>query len=107
MSPSKLRPVLAALLWAAGMSTVLSAAERSHDEIKHLRDTGEILPLETIIARHQRQHSGGRLLEAELEYEHGCYVYGLKILGTDGVVREFEYDARTGELWAIERQRER
>lgn len=98
---------LAALLLTAGVSTALPAAERSHDEIKHLRDAGEILPLETIISHHQRQYPGGRLLDAELEYEHNRYVYELKILGTDGVVREFEYDARTGDLGAIERKRER
>lgn len=106
MSPLPYRLALATLLWMVGTSAILSATERSHDEIKHLRDTGQILPLETIIARHQRQHPGGRLLEAELEYEHARYVYELKILGTDGVVREFEYDARTGELWVIEQKRE-
>lgn len=107
MPSMQLRPALATLLWAVGICAALPATERSHDEIKRLRDAGEILPLETIISRHQRQHPGGRLLEVELEYEHSRYVYELKILGTDGVVREFEYDARTGELWAIERQRKR
>lgn len=44
------------------------------------------------------------MLEAELEQERGRYVYDLKILDDDGVVREFEYDARSGELWSLERK---
>lgn len=77
-------------------------AGRDHDEIRQLRRAGQILSLEAIIAKHRRRYSGGQLLEAELEFERGRYVYDLKILGDDGTVREFEYDARSGELWHLE-----
>ena len=66
---------------------------------------GQILALETIIANHRHQHPSDQLLEAELEFEQGRYVYELKMLGSDGVVREFEYNARSGELWRVERDR--
>ncbi|MBK8535570.1 MAG: PepSY domain-containing protein [Candidatus Competibacteraceae bacterium] len=79
-------------------------AGRDYKEVRQLRDAGAILSLETIIANHRRQYSGGQLLEAELEFEQGRYVYDLKFLGEDGVVREFEYDARTGELWHLEQK---
>ena len=82
-------------------------AGRDHDEIRRLRNAGQILSLETIIANHHRRHPGGRLLEAELEFERNRYVYDLKILGHDGAVREFEYDARSGELWHLEREEDR
>jgi uncharacterized membrane protein YkoI len=81
-------------------------AGRDHDGIRRLRGAGQILSLETIIANHRRWHPGGQLLEAELESEYGRYVYDLKFLGNDGVVREFEYDARTGELWHLEHEEE-
>lgn len=97
-------PGFAALLMlAAGLLAVGPvAAGRDHEEARQLRGAGRILSLETIIANHRRQHPGEQLLEAELESEQGRHVYELKMLGDDGVVREFEYDARTGELWRLE-----
>ena len=90
-------------IWVAGLfAATLAIAGRDHDEIRQLRDAGQILSLETIIASHRREYPGGQLLAAELESERGRYVYELRILGDDGVVREFEYDARTGELWHLE-----
>lgn len=96
----------AALVLAAALSGSVSAG-RDHDEIRRLRDTGQILSLEAIIAAHRRQHQDGQLLEAELELERGRYVYELKFLDDDGAVREFEYDARTGELWRIKLENEK
>lgn len=92
---------VAALMLAAVLSGPAHAG-RDHDEIRRLRSAGKILSLETIIDSHRRQHPDGQLLEAELELEEGRYVYELKFLGDNGVVQEFEYDARTGELRHIE-----
>ena len=75
----------------------------SQEEIRRLRGAGQILSLETIIANHRREHPGGQLLEAELEFERNRYVYELRRLGDDGGVRKFEYNARSGELWRVER----
>jgi uncharacterized membrane protein YkoI len=99
----------AAILTLAGslLTAAPVLADRDHDKVRQLRGAGQILSLETIIANHRRQHPGGQLLEAELEFERNRYVYELKMLGDDGVVREFEYDARTGELWRIEQEGER
>ena len=97
----------AILLLAVGLLVPgLVTAGRDQEEIRRLRGAGQILSLETIIANHRRQHPNGQLLEVELELERGRYVYELKMLSDDGVVREFEYDARTGELWRIERKGE-
>lgn len=94
-----------AVLIAMGslLAAVPAGAERDHDKARQLRGAGQILSLETIIASHRRQHPGGQLLEAELGFEQGRHVYELKMLGDDGVVREFEYDARSGELWRVKR----
>ena len=72
-----------------------------HEDIKRLRDAGDILPLETIIDNFREQYQGGRILEAELEFEEGRYIYELEILYQNTVL-ELEYDARSGELWRIE-----
>ncbi|HRF43829.1 MAG TPA: peptidase [Candidatus Competibacteraceae bacterium] len=99
--------IAAVLLLTTGLFVTGSVmAGRDHDEIRRLHGAGQILSLETIIANHRHWHPGGRLLEAELESEHGRYVYDLKFLDDDGVVREFEYDARTGELWHLEHEEE-
>lgn len=97
------RPATILLLAAGLLAAGPVSGGRNHEEIRRLRGAGQILSLETIIANHRRQHPGGQLLEAELEFEQGRYVYELKMLGSDGVVREFEYDARSGELWRVER----
>lgn len=84
-----------------------AVADRDHDEVhqlRQLRNTGQIVSLETILTRHRCRYPSGQLLEAKLEFEQDRYVYELKLLGDDGVVREFEYDARTGELWRIEQK---
>ncbi|MBL8259090.1 MAG: hypothetical protein JNM60_04665 [Candidatus Competibacteraceae bacterium] len=81
-----------------------STASVDHDEIRRLHRAGKILSLGAIIARHQRRYRDGQLLEAELEFEKGRYVYDLKILDDEGVVREFEYDAASGELWHLEHE---
>lgn len=95
---------IAALILAGSLLVAVPAmGDRDHDKARQLRGAGEILSLATIIANHRRQYPGGRLLEAELESRRDRYVYELKILGEDGVVREFEYDARSGELWRVER----
>lgn len=95
-------PVLILLLVVGLLLTGPAETGRDHGEIRRLHRSGQILSLDTIIANHRRHYPGGKLLEAELESEEGRYVYDLKILGDDGVVREFEYDARSGELWHLE-----
>ena len=80
-----------------------SLADHDHDRVRQLRAAGQILALETIIAKHRHQHPSDQLLEAELELGQGRYVYELKMLSGNGVVQEFEYDARSGELWRVER----
>lgn len=85
-----------------GLGTGAVPADPDHDDIKRLRDAGDILPLETIIKKYRERHRNGRLLDTELEHEDNRYVYELKVLRGDGTVLELEYDASTGELLAYE-----
>jgi len=45
-----------------------------------------------------QRHPGAHLLEAELEEEDERYVYEIELLTGEGVARELELDARTGEV---------
>jgi uncharacterized membrane protein YkoI len=93
---------LSALLLGSSLVWADHPEDYDHNAIKRLRDTGEILPLETIIDKFQKTYSRGRILEAELENEDGRYIYELVILDGKGRVRELEYDAHTGEFWRTE-----
>jgi uncharacterized membrane protein YkoI len=75
-----------------------NAQDLSQDEALRLRQQGVILPLEQLTAKALARHAGAVLLEAELEQEHGRYVYEIEILLPGGLVRELEYDAVRGAL---------
>jgi uncharacterized membrane protein YkoI len=92
---------LSMIILLSALVCVLARAETDPDEIKRLRDAGEILPLQLIIDKLPEPHRGERLLEAELELEDGRYVYELKTLSSDGTVWELQYDARTAEILKI------
>lgn len=68
-----------------------------YDDIRRMRQRGDILPLETILERARRQRPG-RVLETALEREHGRYLYSIEMLDDDGRVWELELDAVTGDL---------
>ena len=72
-------------------------ADDDHIRAKALVESGEILSLEKLL-QNVFEGQQWRLLEAELEYNHGRYIYELEILDDKGKVRELEYDAKTGKL---------
>jgi len=78
-------------------------ASDDHETARRLSETGEILPLETILENAQ-QHQPGRVLEVEFEEHRGHYIYEIEILNTKGIVWELELDAQTGQL--LERKQE-
>ena len=70
-------------------------ADDDHIEARRLLDSGEILPLETILQK-ARLILPGKVLEVELEKEDKLIVYELEILGDDGLLKEIYIDAKTG-----------
>ena len=70
-------------------------ASDDHNLVKDLNNRGEIISLSELIS------SAGltevKILEAELEREHGKLVYELEFLDDDGKVYEQYFDAITGE----------
>jgi len=72
-------------------------ADSDHNKARKLKEAGEILPLEQVIAK-ARQQRNGHILEIELELEDGRYIYELEMLDDNGTIWELEYDAKSGEL---------
>lgn len=90
------------LLGAFGWSTGLQAGrDIDQDEALTLVEQGAVLPLQQFIDDAQ-QRFPGRLLEVELEWDDGRYVYELELVTRAGVVLELEYDAVTGRLLDVD-----
>ncbi|MHC8295304.1 PepSY domain-containing protein [Pseudomonas sp. LB3P58] len=78
--------------------SVVMARDLDQDEALRLRQRGVILPLEQLLQQALDRYPGAKLLEAELEEKHDVYVYEVELLTADGVVRELDLDASTGQL---------
>ena len=89
--------VAACLMPSPGATEDAGLSSRDHDRVRAAVARGEMVPLETVLADAQRRHAG-TILEVELEGNE----YEVELLGDDGVIRELEYDARTGELLEVE-----
>lgn len=92
--------VLAGLLLCAAVCSVLwlPAPARASDKVDHDRarqavQSGQVLPLRTVLERLERE-APGQVLEVELEHEHGQWVYEIKVLQADGRVVKLLLDAR-------------
>jgi uncharacterized membrane protein YkoI len=67
-----------------------------YEQAYRLRERREILPLEELLRRHDLG-PGSRILEIEIEFEHGHPLYEIEYLDGSGRIREVLIDARTGE----------
>ena len=71
-----------------------------HERARELLKSGEIISLQALLQKINDSGLGKlRLLEAELEREHGRLVYELELVDEKGVVRELLFDAKTGEVF--------
>lgn len=86
---------------AAAVSGVLlfsgaaSLAGDDHDAVRELRTRGDVLSLTEVLAHPSL--AGQKVLEAELEREHGQLVYELELLDDGGRVRKRYFDAVNGQ----------
>lgn len=90
------RPIL---VIAAAMIAVTAATgdESDYEEAYRLRAGREILPLEELLSR-AGLGPETRILELEIELEHGRHVYEIEYLDGDGRIREVLIDADSGEV---------
>jgi uncharacterized membrane protein YkoI len=103
INPMKKRSLSVAITLLLLLVGNTAYGSNDHESARRLSESGEILPLETILQRVQ-QHQTGRVLEVEFEEDRGQYIYEVEVLNSKGVVWEMKLDARTGEL--IERKQE-
>ena len=77
--------------------SVAASEDLSQAQIRELVRQGEIMPLETILERFPPQEYG-KLLDLEIEGEHGAIVYEFEFLRGDGRIVKVEVDARDGAI---------
>ncbi|MEQ8289052.1 MAG: PepSY domain-containing protein [Gammaproteobacteria bacterium] len=76
---------------------IVAEADFSADEIKQLKDSGNIMPLESILQLVQKNYEG-RIIEVELDKEDKTYVYEIELVDDNNIVWELEVDAATGKV---------
>lgn len=85
--------------WAVSIAQEKNQYSSSHlteEELSDILKKGNVLSLESIIARLKKQPND-RLLEVELLNYDVRLVYKIEILKTDGVVVNYFLDAETGQ----------
>lgn len=75
----------------------LADDELGTSQIRMLVKQGKILSLDAILAKYP-QEMEGRLLDLEVESEHGQVIYELEFLLKNGDVLEFVIDATSGTI---------
>lgn len=94
--------LLSPLLLAAALtlSLITLADDHWHDLHDEVRQ-GRLVALPEILDWLEA-HYRGQVLEVELERDDGRPTYEVEMLGPQGQVVEFEFDARSGELVGME-----
>jgi hypothetical protein len=85
---------------AIGLCLALALQAGELDRVRSLRTSGDILALDVILQGLPRV-ADSRILEVELEQEDGLLIYQIERLETAGRVREYRFNARSGELIGV------
>lgn len=96
-----LRHLRSTAFWLA-LACVLSAPvwadDRSdHNQARAAMESGQVLPLKTVLDQLERQRPG-KVLEVELERKGSGWFYEIKQLEAGGQLVKLKVDAKTGEL---------
>ncbi len=75
-------------------------ADDDHETARKALEQHEVLPLGQVLAMIEKEQPGD-VIEIELERKNGVWVYELELIDTDGRVREFDIDARSGEILKV------
>ena len=92
--------VLAALVWLVcsfAAAPAWSGSRGDHERALQAVQSGQVLPLTTVLERLGREHPG-QVLEVELEQGDGLWIYEIKLLTADGQLMKLKLDARTAEV---------
>ena len=72
-----------------------SMADGDHDRARQALESGQILPLRTILERVEREYPG-QVVDVELERDEGRWIYEIKVLRAGGALVKLKLDARDG-----------
>ena len=92
--------VLAVWVWLACSALALpawSSSRDDHERALHAVQSGQVLPLTTVLERLAAQHPG-QVLEVELERDAQQWIYEIKLLTADGQLLKLKLDAGTAEV---------
>lgn len=94
------------LVLVVGTTSVnaFAGSDINYEQIRQLVKQGKILSLDSILQKYPQLMSG-RLLDLEVEFEHGMMMYELEFLQQNGDVIEFKIDAANGEILEQEVER--
>ncbi len=105
--PRGRRAVCAAWLAFGTFAALGALADDGHDRARQAVESGQILPLRTILERVEREYPG-QVMDVDLEREHGHehdgrpgperWIYKLKVLRAGGTLVRLKVDARDGRI---------
>ena len=96
-SAKALTVALTVMLLALLPVATMADDDIDQDDAMRLKQAGEILPLESILAT-ARQHHNGKVIGVELEREHHTLIYEIKVLDNSGELWEMKINAKDGKL---------
>ncbi len=68
-----------------------------HNQARAALESGQVLPLKTVLERLEREHPGN-VLEVELERKSSGWVYEIKLLEPGGQLTRIKLDAQTAQI---------
>ncbi len=98
-----MRKLALSLLFAAALALpgLARADDDDHELARRALEVGRALPLPEILAKIKLSFPG-KVIEVELDMEHGILVYELKVLSPQGQLQELDVDAATGKVLKVE-----
>lgn len=92
------RRMIVLLLLTSFLARAVSAEEvEDSEQARKALEASEIRPLAELLARVESRYTG-RVIETELEREHGGWVYDFKFLPDAGHIFSVKLDATTGKV---------
>ena len=81
----------------AGLNAMPAWADSDHDRARQAVQSGQVLPLPTVLEQLAREVPG-QVLEVELERDGGRWIYEIKLLQTSGQLVKLKVDAQTAQV---------
>ncbi len=100
----RLKIALASLLLVGlAQPSAWGSDSRGHERAHAAVETGQVLPLATLLERLRRTHPG-QVLELELERDDGRWIYAIKLLQANGQLLKLDVDAATAQVRQVKRK---